>query len=129
MRRSRLIRKNHGSWAVAILGLVLSGPAALAQLAPEVARYGYPDTIFVNGKVVSMDDASASTNVGRIYQAIAVKGDRILKLGANDEVRALAGPETKVLDLKGRTLLPAIVEPHSHIFGRITDVLDRFGYK
>ena len=104
-------------------------PNAVGQLAPEVARQGYADTIFVNGKIVSMDDASASTDVGNVYQAIAVKGDKIMKLGSNAEVRAMAGPETKVFDLRGRTLLPAIVEPHSHIFGSITEYLDRFGFK
>ncbi|MBI2822620.1 MAG: amidohydrolase family protein [Acidobacteria bacterium] len=100
-----------------------------AQLPAEVAKFGYADAIFVNGKVVSMDDASTSTDVGHVYQAIAVKGDKIVKLGGNDEVRALAGPDTKILDLKGRTLLPGIVEPHSHIYGGVTRFLDRFGFK
>ncbi len=99
------------------------------QLPPEVAQWGYADTIFVNGKVVSMDDASTSTNVGNIYQAIAVKGEQIVKLGTNATVRALAGPETKVLDLKGRTLIPGIIEPHSHIYGRATRFLDRLGFQ
>ena len=102
---------------------------AFGQLPPEVAKMGYADTLFVNGKIVSMDDASTSTEVGNVYQAIAVKGDKIMKLGSNSEVRLMAGPETKIFDLQGRTLLPAIVEPHSHIFGEITDYLDRFGFK
>ena len=99
------------------------------QLPPEVARRGYADTIFVNGKVVSMDDKSTSTDVGNIYQAIAVKGDRIMKLGSSAEVRTMAGPETTILDLKGRTLLPGIVEPHMHIYGSAVRYLDRFGFK
>jgi len=77
-----------------------------AQLPPEVARFGYADTIFVNGNIVSMDDVSASTEVGSVYQAIAVKDTKIMKLGNNQEVRTLAGPDTRVLDLKGRTLIP-----------------------
>ena len=51
------------------------------QLPPEVERMGYADTIFINGKVVSMDDGSPSADVGNIYQALAVKGDQIMKLG------------------------------------------------
>ena len=39
----------------------------------EVEDMGYADTIFVNGKVASMDDASSSTSPGHIYQAVAVK--------------------------------------------------------
>ena len=73
------------------LFLLLQFPHALAQLPPEVARAGYADTIFVNGKIVSMDDVSSSTDVGRIYPALAVKGERILKLGTSEEVRRLAG--------------------------------------
>ncbi|MBI2821852.1 MAG: amidohydrolase family protein, partial [Acidobacteria bacterium] len=78
---------------------------------------------------VSMDDASRSTTPGRIYQALAVKGDKIVKLGTNDEIRALAGRITRVLDLKGRTLIPGIIESHQHIYGRALRWLDRFGIK
>ena len=100
-----------------------------AQLPPEVARSGYADTIFVNGKVVSMDDTSNSTDVGNVYEGIVVKGDRIMKLGTNEEVRALAGPDTRVLDLKGRTLIPGIIESHRHIYGGATRHLERLGFK
>ena len=99
------------------------------QLPPEVAKWGYADTIFVNGKVVSMDDTSKSTQVGNVFQAIAVKGDKIMTLGSNAEVRRAAGPDTRVFDLRGRTLLPGIVEPHSHIYGGAVRFLDRFGFK
>ena len=87
------------------------------QLPPEVARDGYADTIFVNGKLVSKDDESRSTDVGNIYQAIAVKNDKIMKLGTNAEVRTVAGPDTTILDLRGRLLIPGIIEPHSHNYG------------
>ncbi len=99
------------------------------QLAPEVAQYGYADTIFVNGQVVSMDDASNSTNVGDVHQAIAVKGDKIMKLGTNEEVQALAGRTTRVFDLAGRTMLPGIIEPHEHIYGNALRWADRVGFK
>ena len=45
-----------------------------AQVAPEVAQQGYADTIFTDGKVVSMDDFSNSTSVGTVYQALAARG-------------------------------------------------------
>ena len=67
---------------------------------PEVAKYGYADTIFVNGRVLSMDDYSRSTEVGNIYQAIAIKNDIIMKLGTSDEVEAVAGPDTQIFDMK-----------------------------
>lgn len=99
------------------------------NLPPLVEQMGYADAVFINGKVVSMDDASISTSPGRTYQGIAVKGDRILKLGSNQEVQALAGRITKVYDLKGRTLIPGIVESHQHIYGNSLRWLDRFGMK
>ena len=61
------------------------------ELPPEVEQMGYADTIFMNGKIVSMDDLSTSTNVGNVYQAIAVKGDKIMKLGTNQVKRLAIG--------------------------------------
>src|SRR5262245_6721065 len=115
-------------WAAALL---LSGAASAfaQQLPPEVAAKGYADTVFLNGKVVSMDDNTTSTDPGHIYQAIAVKGHEIQKVGTTEEVKALAGPNTKVWDLKGRTLTPGIIEPHQHIYGGATRYAERFGYK
>ena len=119
-------------YCVVVMAVLLFFPVigSFAQhLPPEVARWGYADTLFINGKVVSMDDKSTSTGVGNIYQAIAVKGDKIMKLGSSAEVRTLAGPDTRVLDLRGRTLIPGIIEPHSHIYGGAVRYLDRFGFK
>ena len=128
MNYYRSFCQNFGFW----LGLLLLGfqlPQALAQLPPEVAKSGYADTIFVNGKIVSMDDFSNSTDVGNVYQAVAVKGDRIMKLGSTRELEPLAGPDTQILDLKGRLLIPGIVEPHTHLYGGVTRHLDRLGFK
>ena len=66
---------------------------APSDLPPEVAKYGYADTVFFNGKVASMDDWSTSTKIGNVYQGIAVKGEHIVKLGTSAEVRALAGQD------------------------------------
>ena len=104
--------------------------AGYSQQLPElVARHGYAETIFINAKIVSMDDTSASSDPGTIYQALAVKRDSIMKLGTNEEIQALAGDFTKVYDLNGRTMIPGIIEPHSHIYGRSLQYLDRFGIK
>jgi predicted amidohydrolase YtcJ len=129
MRNQQSIIKILGTWPVPALLLFFQLSSAFAQLPPEVAQFGYPETVFLNGKVVSMDDASRSTNVGSIYQAVAVKEDKILKLGTTEQVRALVGPDTQVFDLKGRTLIPGIIEPHSHMYGRAVQLLDRLGFK
>ncbi len=50
----RSIRKGIDFWLVSAFFLLLTLSQAVAQLPPEVARVGYADTIFVNGKIVSM---------------------------------------------------------------------------
>src|SRR3972149_421136 len=70
-------------WAATLLVLACVGvPVLKAQtLPPEVAANGYADMIVVNGKIVSMDDQGYNANPGHIYQAMAVKENRILALG------------------------------------------------
>ena len=48
-------------------------------------------------------------------EALAVLGEDILAVGSNDEIQALSGPETEVIDLGGRALLPGFVDPHTHL--------------
>ena len=105
------------SVCVWISPLHLVQSAAQSTLPPEVARHGYADMIVVNGKVVSVDDAGLNTNPGRIYEAMAIKGNRIVALGTSDRIRTLADSNTTVIDVEGQTVIPGIVESHVHIFG------------
>src|SRR3970040_1669813 len=94
--------------SLAVLALlILSAPILRAQtpLPPEVAKHGYADTIVVNTKVISVDDAGLNNNPGHIYEAMAIKGDRIIALGTSERIRALADSNTKVLDLTGQTVI------------------------
>ncbi len=104
----------------AFLLVTLAGTALLtaqAQLPPEVARHGYADIIVYNGKVVSMDDAGYNENPGNIYEAMAVKGNRIVALGTSERIQALADANTKQFDLEGQLVIPGIIETHAHLFG------------
>jgi len=65
MKNHESITKYLGTWLIPALLLLFQLSSAFGQLPPEVARFGYPETIFLNGKVVSMDDASRSTEVGK----------------------------------------------------------------
>src|SRR5258708_38712767 len=47
--------------------------------------------------------------------AVAIQDGRFLAVGADKEVMALAGPKTKVVDLKGRRVLPGLIDNHLHI--------------
>ena len=67
------------------------------------------DLIIINGKVVTVDSNFS------IAQAVAVKGDKIVAIGRNDEIKALAGKKTKTIDLKDKTMLPGMNDTHCHI--------------
>ena len=69
-----------------------------------------PDTIWVNGTVVTMEGE-------QVVQAVAVLGDDIVAVGSDAEVRALAGPQTRVVDLDGRTMTPGFYAAHDHFPG------------
>ena len=73
-----------------------------------------PDTIFYNGKVVTVDNHEVNSEVGTIAQALAVKGNTIVAVGSNVQIRKLAGATTKSMDLKGRTVLPGFAATHDH---------------
>lgn len=72
-------------------------------------RVDQADVLFVNGKVITVDPQD------RIAEAVAVRAGRIYAVGSNEEIRRLAGPETEVVDLKGRPLLPAFTDCHTHL--------------
>jgi len=97
--------------AIAVLFLCV---AAFAQNADVARLLGYPETILYNAKVVTMDDDSFGPEVGTIAEAMAIRGDKILATGTNAQMRALAGPQTQQLDLKGRTVLPSFIHTHEH---------------
>ena len=74
----------------------------------------YPQYILYNGKIVTVDDASFESKVGTIVQAMAIRDRKILDTGTNTAMLALAGPQTKKIDLKGRTVLPSFILTHEH---------------
>ena len=76
----------------------------------------YADAIIINANVVSMDDTGVNENVGATYQALAIRDNRILRLGNSDDILKLSGPETVVYDVQGRTVVPGIIDTHAHIW-------------
>ena len=76
----------------------------------------WADMVLVNGKIAAMDDNGINTNVGTTAEAMAIRDEKILALGSNSEIAAMAGPETQVIDLMGRTVIPGIIDTHSHLF-------------
>ena len=68
-----------------------------------------PNAVFVNGKVLTVDD-----NFSQV-EALAVAGNKIFALGTTREIEALAGAETRVIDLDGKTLIPGLIDNHNHL--------------
>lgn len=91
------------------IGFARAAWLALAATLGLGAAAAAPDSILVNGKIVTVDDAFS------IVQAVAVSGGRILAVGSDGEIRALAGPGTRVFDLKGRTVIPGLIDNHNHM--------------
>lgn len=69
----------------------------------------HADICLIEARILTMDPANPRT------EAIALCGGRILALGTNAEIRALAGPRTRILSAGGRSLLPGFVESHLHL--------------
>ncbi len=81
---------------------------ALCVGPPKAPAADTADLILHNGKIVSVD-ADFS-----IHQAMAVAGDRIVRLGKNEDILALRGDNTKVVDLAGKTVIPGLMDSHTH---------------
>jgi predicted amidohydrolase YtcJ len=71
----------------------------------------YADLILTNGNIYTVDESNPAA------EAIAVRGDRILKVGSAEEVAALQGDSTEVIDLEGQFLMPGFIEAHGHFAG------------
>jgi hypothetical protein len=111
--KSLIPRRRFLAGAAAATGGFVSGRSAQAQgTAPRVpaAPLVRPaDTILKNGRVVTVDAAFT------IAQSIAIAGDRIAAVGPDDAMAAHAGPATRVVDLKGKTVVPGLIDGHAHM--------------
>jgi predicted amidohydrolase YtcJ len=85
-----------------VLGFFATGLAA-QQSGPAA------DVIFHNGKVLTVDKSFS------IAEAIAVRGNQIAAVGTNQQIMALSGPDTRVFDLKGKTVIPGLLNTHVHL--------------
>lgn len=75
------------------------------------------DKIFINGQIYTAVDGAP------LQQAIAIYQDRILQVGSNDDIQALANTETQIIDLKNGVVLPGLIDSHLHpLMGGIESV-------
>jgi predicted amidohydrolase YtcJ len=91
--------------------LAASRPAASQTAAPPPAMpmVRPADTILKNGNIITVDRAFT------IAQAIAITGDHIIAVGPDEAMGAHAAPQTKIIDLKGQTVVPGLTDGHAHM--------------
>ncbi len=103
-----------------MLAAPLIGPRAAAQNAQSSAGNSlYPDQLVINAKVYTVDPAQPQA------EAFAISGDKFSAVGSTSDIRALAGPNTEIIDADGMTVLPGFIDCHVHARGEtlLYDVL------
>ncbi len=108
----RLLLKAAGAVGTAgvLSGAVPGAAGAQASLpAPVAAGTGLADLILTNGKIITVDAAFT------VAQALAIAGDRILAVGSDAAMARVSGPTTRVVDLKGKAVIPGITDGHAHM--------------
>ena len=91
------------SWCVAVV--LACGIAFLG------AQGRAPDLIVHNARIYTVDARNS------IAEAVAIAGDRIVRVGSDRDVVSLKGSSTRVVDLRGATIVPGLHDAHAHVVG------------
>jgi len=97
-------RRFIGSSAAVPLGIGLATGAGAQGSPPS----GNATVIITGGRVLTMDPYEP------VAEAVAIRGDRILAVGTNEEIRSVANSSTKRIDATGMTVTPGFIDAHSH---------------
>ena len=73
-----------------------------------------PDMVVFNAQIITVDNPDFTSDLGTIAEAMAIRDGKILSIGNNAEIQALADSDTQKIDLKGRTVIPGIILVHEH---------------
>lgn len=91
--------------------LVTTALLLVWALKPEIAgaQQSAPSLIITNGKIVTVDERFL------IAEAVAIRGERILRVGTSSEIGAMAAQDTRLIDVDGRTVIPGLIDNHMHL--------------
>src|SRR5580700_1757403 len=87
---------------------LIAAVIGMTALVAAPARSQNADTVLINGRIVTLDDRFPAR------EAIVIRDGRIAALGTTAEIRKLAGAKSRVIDLKGRTVIPGLIDSHMH---------------
>jgi len=79
----------------------------------------YAETVILNGKVITAD--SDDPKDVTITEAIAIRGDKILAVGTNADIRKLVADWTEVIDARGNSVIPGLIDTHNHLYEHTLD--------
>ena len=100
-----------GVIVVAVVGLIATSFMFVEAFA---AKAPYAETVIVNGRVITADSDDPENIT--MAEAIAIQGDRIMAVGSNEEIRKLVADWTEVIDAKGNSVIPGLIDTHNHIY-------------
>ncbi len=89
-----------------------------AQSVAVTLQRAAPDLILSNGKIITVDERFT------IAQAVAIRGDRIVAVGTNQDIARLAGPSTRRIDLRGKSVIPGLIDNHMHLLRAADDLAE-----
>jgi predicted amidohydrolase YtcJ len=93
--------------ALVVLGAGM-GVAGVTHAAAEQMGVSPPELVLIKGKILTMDLGST------VAEALAVRDGKILAVGSNAAIKLLEGPQTQVIDLAGKTVVPGMIDTHAH---------------
>ena len=96
-----------------VFGVLTASVLALSVMLAGCSRSSAPDVrlALINGNIVTMDELVP------VAEALAVAGDTIVAVGTTDEILAMTGDDSRVIDLEGQLAIPGFIEGHGHYMG------------